>query len=163
MLHPGNEAIRKQRRIGFVIMLLPAVFFLLIAMDVIHVGPGQSVTYTIGFEIGTEADDNALSQVAAIASTLAEHPTLGVVITGHTGSAGDAEANQELSQKRADAIAAMLIKKGVPQSRIITLGAAGSRPPTRESKESEASFKRRLPRSVIAITPIKYLNFPKAG
>jgi hypothetical protein len=163
MFHPGNKAIRTQRRIGFVIMLLPIVFLLLVAMDVVNVGPGQSKTYTIGFEIGTETDELALSQVAAIVSTLAEHPTLGVVITGHTGRAGDAEANQQLSQNRADVIAGMLIKRGIPQSRIISLGAAGSLPPTRKNTESDASFNRRLPRTVIAITPVKYLNFPRAG
>ncbi|MEO0713017.1 MAG: OmpA family protein [Pseudomonadota bacterium] len=45
-----------------------------------------------------------------------------LVVTGHTDSRGDARYNLELSQRRAEAVEAFLIGRGVPRAQIIASG-----------------------------------------
>jgi outer membrane protein OmpA-like peptidoglycan-associated protein len=49
-------------------------------------------------------------------------------VSGHTDSSGSAEHNKELSAKRAAAIARELVKRGVPEGDIISLGMGSERP-----------------------------------
>lgn len=51
-----------------------------------------------------------------------------VTIEGHTDSRGDDDYNQRLSEQRAKAVAAYLVTKGVPESRLQTHGLGESRP-----------------------------------
>jgi len=51
-----------------------------------------------------------------------------IEIAGHTDSDGDAAANQLLSQQRADAVKAYLVKKGVSASRIKSAGYGETKP-----------------------------------
>lgn len=56
------------------------------------------------------------------ASTLVEHESLRVLITGHTDNVGTDEANRKLSQERADSVKAYLVEQGVADDRIVTKG-----------------------------------------
>jgi len=49
-------------------------------------------------------------------------------VSGHTDSAGKAEHNKELSGKRAAMIARELVKRGVPEKDIISIGMGAERP-----------------------------------
>jgi outer membrane protein OmpA-like peptidoglycan-associated protein len=49
-------------------------------------------------------------------------------VSGHTDSTGKAEHNKELSGKRAAAIAHELVKRGVPEKDIISIGMGSERP-----------------------------------
>ena len=49
-------------------------------------------------------------------------------VSGHTDSSGKAEHNKELSGKRAAVIAKELVKRGVPESEIISIGMGSERP-----------------------------------
>jgi OmpA-OmpF porin, OOP family len=51
-----------------------------------------------------------------------------VGIGGHTSSSGSASFNQDLSQKRADAVRDYLVANGVPAKRLKTIGYGSSRP-----------------------------------
>lgn len=75
-----------------------------------------------------------------------------LVVTGHTGTRGEEEANRQLSRDRAELIAGRLVKEGVPQETILTLGVGGSQPLERREDESERSYQRRLPRVDIVIS-----------
>lgn len=51
-----------------------------------------------------------------------------VMITGHTDRLGSQEYNQKLSEKRADAVKAYLLKQGVPADTVDTMGAGKTQP-----------------------------------
>lgn len=57
-----------------------------------------------------------------LASYLQRNPNLQIVIEGHADSTGTAERNQELSQRRADAVATALQSRGISQDRILARG-----------------------------------------
>ncbi len=55
-------------------------------------------------------------------AVLNEYPDINVLIQGHTDSQGAADTNRNLSQKRADAVKAYLVSKGINSSRLSTSG-----------------------------------------
>lgn len=59
---------------------------------------------------------------------LQDYPTVGIEVSGHTSSEGDASVNEQLSQDRADAVKAWLVERGIDSSRITTRGAGSSEP-----------------------------------
>jgi outer membrane protein OmpA-like peptidoglycan-associated protein len=63
-----------------------------------------------------------------IATTLNNNPLWTLQITGHTDSIGKAPYNKKLSQKRADAVKAALIKRGISGDRLAAVGAGASDP-----------------------------------
>ncbi|WP_050930758.1 OmpA family protein [Aestuariivita boseongensis] len=64
----------------------------------------------------------------AVASNLQAYPNSTIQIIGHTDNTGDAGYNQLLSERRANAVADVLLDAGVPFSRIRTLGRGESQP-----------------------------------
>jgi outer membrane protein OmpA-like peptidoglycan-associated protein len=58
------------------------------------------------------------------------NPNLIVEISGHTNGLCDDSFADELSQNRADAVAAFLIQNGIPQSQIQTKGYGKTKPIT---------------------------------
>jgi OOP family OmpA-OmpF porin len=56
------------------------------------------------------------------AAMLAKYPTVRIEISGHTDSSGDEQKNRDLSQQRADAVRAYLVKRGVAESRLESKG-----------------------------------------
>ena len=52
------------------------------------------------------------------------------MIQGHTAPIGNAQKNQELSEQRAVEVRNYLIRKGISQNRIRTVGYGGTRPIT---------------------------------
>lgn len=63
-----------------------------------------------------------------LADFLVRHPTRKVHIEGHTDNVGDMEKNLLLSEKRAYAVAAYLVKKGVGAKRLSAKGLGGTQP-----------------------------------
>ncbi|HEX4338309.1 MAG TPA: OmpA family protein [Polyangiaceae bacterium] len=67
--------------------------------------------------------------IAEMASVIGARADLGVIsIEGHTDSNGSAKRNQELSQARAESVAAALEKLGVPKERLTAKGYGPTRP-----------------------------------
>lgn len=64
----------------------------------------------------------------AVAKTLSENPELKVHIDGHTDNTGTEAKNQTLSEQRANAVKAYLVKKGVDESRLEAQGFGQSKP-----------------------------------
>ena len=62
------------------------------------------------------------------AALLAARPELSARIEGHTDSVGSAEANQALSQQRAEAVRQALIERGIDPLRIAARGAGAEQP-----------------------------------
>jgi outer membrane protein OmpA-like peptidoglycan-associated protein len=51
-----------------------------------------------------------------------------ICVTGHTDKVGPETINQEVGQRRADAVAKYLVGLGVPQQRIVTASMGSSKP-----------------------------------
>ena len=64
----------------------------------------------------------------AVAGNLQAYPNSKIQIVGHTDSDGDAAYNQQLSERRANSIADILLDAGIPFSRIQTFGRGESQP-----------------------------------
>ena len=54
--------------------------------------------------------------------------TLVIEIAGHTDNVGDEEANQKLSEDRADAVKQYLVKKGIAAERVVAKGYGDTKP-----------------------------------
>lgn len=64
----------------------------------------------------------------SVAGNLQAYPNSTIQIVGHTDSDGDAAFNQQLSERRANSVADVLLDAGVPFSRIQTFGRGESQP-----------------------------------
>ncbi len=62
------------------------------------------------------------------AKIMSEHPDLKISIEGHTDNTGKEDKNQVLSEKRAEAVKAYFVKKGVSADRLLTVGYGQSTP-----------------------------------
>jgi outer membrane protein OmpA-like peptidoglycan-associated protein len=100
-----------------------------------------------------EPADAAKRDEDAAVALLSADPTLVVVIDGHTDRTGWTTYNERLSRARADAIAAALVARGVPRSRISVSGHGARRPIAQgddaaslaRNRRVELSFERRTP------------------
>lgn len=82
-------------------------------------------------------------EIEGVAKLLKEYPTATVEIQGHTDSRGSASYNDALSQRRADAIANVLVKNyGIAANRISTKGYGASQP-VADNKTAEGRAKNR--------------------
>jgi len=63
-----------------------------------------------------------------LTQSLQRYPESTIQIVGHTDSDGDAASNQQLSERRANAVADVLLNQGVPFQRIQTFGRGESQP-----------------------------------
>ncbi|NNF25516.1 MAG: OmpA family protein [Rhodobacteraceae bacterium] len=68
------------------------------------------------------------SDLGVLAQSLNNYPDTTVEIVGHTDNTGSASYNQNLSELRANSVAAVLINNGVRSSRVRTFGAGESQP-----------------------------------
>ncbi|MEZ4363343.1 MAG: OmpA family protein [Kofleriaceae bacterium] len=83
-----------------------------------------------------------LDNVAAVVSA---HPEVGkVTVEGHTDSDGDDTSNLELSQRRAEAVVAYLVRKGVDPSRLIAKGYGETQPVTTNATAKGRATNRRV-------------------
>ncbi|MBT3356663.1 OmpA family protein [bacterium] len=64
----------------------------------------------------------SLEEVRRVAGILAQYQQTTVLVAGHTDIRGDESYNQRLSEKRANAVANVLVQYGVNPARITTIG-----------------------------------------
>lgn len=106
----------------------------------------ESVGQTpIPFDTGratlTPAADPILDSVAALAR---KYGGVTIAVNGYTDGDGDAAANQTLSQARADAVAAALVSRGVPQPQLVSTGFGESQPLVPEVTPADKAKNRRV-------------------
>ena len=78
---------------------------------------------------------NAQRRLADVVSALKDDPR-SVTIAGYTDSTGSADRNQELSQRRAEAVRTYVISHGVPEDRVRAQG-MGPNEPVADNKTAE--------------------------
>lgn len=84
---------------------------------------------TINFATGgSGVAPESAALVDQIAAALQSCSGVTVEIAGHTDAEGDAAVNQALSQQRAEAVRAELVKRGVPAAQLATRGYGETRP-----------------------------------
>lgn len=106
---------------------------------------GRIALYGIYFDTGeaTVKTDSqpTLDQIVAL---LKASPQLSLVVAGHTDSTGDYAANLRLSERRAAAVVAALVKAGVAQGRLTAFGAGMAAPAARNDDDAGRARNRRV-------------------
>ena len=91
--------------------------------------PAPVVLPTVLFKQGTaELLPEASPALDRLAADLQAAPALRLRIAGHTDRLGEPGKNQVLSEQRAEAVKAYLVKAGVPATRLDTVGYGDTRP-----------------------------------
>jgi outer membrane protein OmpA-like peptidoglycan-associated protein len=94
-----------------------------------------------------------------VAGTLGEYNKTVIEVAGHTDSVGSASYNQQLSERRANSVAAYLSSRGVDRSRMVTIGAGKDHPVASNETEEGRAQNRRVE---ITIVPVTQENVQKA-
>ena len=87
---------------------------------------------------------SAAASVQALAAYLQAGPAANVRIEGHTDGQGEAAANLQLSQRRANAVRDALAAAGVPRSRVQAVGRGESAPIADDSSAAGRAKNRRV-------------------
>lgn len=82
--------------------------------------------------------------LARVAVNLRQYPDSTIQVIGHTDSDGDAGYNQRLSERRANAVAGVLVNSGVQPSRLQTLGLGENQPVASNLTEAGKAQNRRV-------------------
>ena len=98
----------------------------------------------------TQVSGLSQNELAIVAQSLQRYPNTTVNVIGHTDNVGDAAFNQDLSERRAQAVSNILIANGVSPSRIRAIGAGENQPIASNLNASGRQMNRRVE---IVITP----------
>ena len=88
-------------------------------------GTIEGIKFRTGSATIAPSSFRVLNQAAKV---LTEHPSIKLEVQGHTDTEGKAEWNLTLSQNRADAVVAYLVRKGVDASRFVGKGFGQNNP-----------------------------------
>lgn len=92
----------------------------------------RGLVLTLGdvlFETGrADLKPGSVARLDQLVDFMQRHPERTVVVEGHTDSVGSEESNVLLSQRRADAVRAYLLRRGLDASRVTTTGLGESMP-----------------------------------
>lgn len=92
---------------------------------------------------GAQLSGRAQTQLATVAQALAAYPDRNIVIEGHTDATGSDSTNQDLSQRRAEAVRGYLESQGVPSERLRAVGRGESEPiASNDNAEGRANNRR---------------------
>lgn len=123
------------------------------------VDTGSELVITLPEQITFDSGSSTLragldGSIAAIAQSLVEHPDSTVQIVGHTDNIGSLAANQDLSERRAEAVAEVLVREGADPGRIRTLGRADLEPVASNDDEAGRRQNRRVELILATRAPI---------
>ncbi len=99
----------------------------------------EGVVFKTGSAVITDVSDAILSNAR---KTLEDNPEIQVQIQGFTDAVGSDKTNQRLSQKRADAVKAWLVRSGIAPNRITAKG-FGEQNPVGDNSTAEGRQKNR--------------------
>ncbi|MGJ8621245.1 MAG: OmpA family protein [Yoonia sp.] len=98
----------------------------------------------------TSVSGASQNELRIVANSLQRYPNTTVNVIGHTDNVGSASFNQDLSERRARAVASILIGGGVSSGRIRSIGAGETQPVASNLNASGRQANRRVE---IVITP----------
>jgi outer membrane protein OmpA-like peptidoglycan-associated protein len=79
------------------------------------------------------------------------HESVTIDIIGHSDATGAEATNQNLSQRRADHVAAQLVQRGIPNASLHAQGVAASQPVRPESSEENRQYNRSATFRILAV------------
>jgi len=125
-------------------------------VDVTEVGDGQAILVNLPDGVTFAVNSSTISPafqatLDKIANSLVQYPNSLVDVMGHTDSTGSDAYNEDLSKRRADAVADYLVLRGVSRARIATIG-YGERYPVADNATDEGRARNR--RVELKITPV---------
>ena len=104
-----------------------------------------NVPGSVSFASGSASLNSSLfPTLDRIATTLNEYPKTSVTVVGYTDSIGSSESNQDLSRRRASAVAQYLAQHGVTSGRIIVEGRGEDNPIASNDTEGGRAQNRRV-------------------
>jgi outer membrane protein OmpA-like peptidoglycan-associated protein len=118
-----------------------------------RVGEGIQITFDSAILFGfdsAEVKPEARANLSSLAASLQQYPNTEVMIVGHTDATGPEEYNQKLSERRADAAAAVLIDRGVSPSRIGIEGLGEMEPSASNETAEGRALNRRVEMAIFA-------------
>lgn len=90
---------------------------------------GKIVTSGIRFDVNKATiKPESMGVINSIVHLMQEHPEINFSVEGHTDSDGDDTSNQTLSERRAQAVVAELVKMGIASDRFTSKGRGESKP-----------------------------------
>ncbi|HET8883259.1 MAG TPA: OmpA family protein [Solimonas sp.] len=107
---------------------------------------GRVALYGILFDTNrTELKPESLVTIAEIAKLLNAEPKRRLIVVGHTDTVGSFESNRDLSQRRAQAVVAVLISQyRIDAKRLLAFGASFSSPTASNDDETGRARNRRV-------------------
>ena len=106
----------------------------------------DEINATVNFDFAkTEPkfDEKTDRAINAICKAMAADRNLKVVVTGHTDSIGSAEGNMKYGLKRAEALKALMVKRGAPAANISTVSKGENEPVVPNDTEEHRYMNRR--------------------
>lgn len=112
---------------------------------VAHMPYRTIVTYDITFDVNkADIKEESMAEINRIKTLMEQNPELRYEVQGHTDSTGSPEANQRLSEKRAEAIVSKLVELGVDASRLTAVGKGQYSPVADNATEEGRAQNRRV-------------------
>ena len=118
-----------------------------------RIGLGIVVTLPEALLFAQESDElTAASRdnMRRLASSLEKYPNTRVMIVGHSDSQGGTDRNLDLSERRAQAIANLLVEFGVNRARITALGRGDAEPIATNDTDAGRQWNRRVEIAIYA-------------
>ncbi|WP_434985566.1 OmpA family protein [Vreelandella zhaodongensis] len=107
--------------------------------------PASVVLQDVNFEFDSaQLTAQARSVLDEVAQRLVNSPDVRVSIEGHTDSRGSAQYNKNLSQRRAESVAAYLAQRGVSTNRMRAVGYGEERPVASNATDAGRAQNRRV-------------------
>jgi outer membrane protein OmpA-like peptidoglycan-associated protein len=123
-----------------------------------RVGEGINLTFESGlmFAINSSEISNSYkSDLSGAADVFNKYPETNIVIEGHTDDTGTDEYNMMLSEKRAKAVKAYLISKGVAENRLTEKWYGETQPKYPNDSEANRKKNRRVELAIFANDEMK--------
>ena len=92
------------------------------------------------------------NDVDDLVAVMKQYPDLNVTIEGHTDSVGSDAYNKKLSQRRADAVKAYMVKKGIDANRLTAVGYGEEKPIADNATKAGKAQNRRVEAATLIIS-----------